>query len=53
MKAIIMESDGLQRIMAAGEMDVLTRYRHLLGEFLELMRGDMEAAAEALEQASE
>lgn len=53
MKAIIMESDGLQRMMASGEMDALTRYRHLLGEFLELMRADVEADAEALESTSE
>ncbi|MFQ5511179.1 MAG: hypothetical protein ACE5EO_04955 [Candidatus Krumholzibacteriia bacterium] len=49
MKAVIVETDGLQRIMAAGEMDVMERYRYLLGVFLELMGDEVDAAAAALD----
>lgn len=50
MKAIIQESQGLERVLAAGEMDVMERYRFLLGEFLGLMEDEVSARAEELER---
>ena len=43
-KAVIIESGGLQQAIALGDMDVVPRYRHLVGHFLVLMREDVEAA---------
>ena len=42
MDAIIRETDGLQRVLANGDDGVAGRYRFLLGEFLQLMRDDVE-----------
>jgi hypothetical protein len=50
MKAIIHESQGLERVLAGGELDVMERYRFLLGEFLSLMEGDVKAMAQELER---
>lgn len=44
MNLIIKESHGLQRVMAAGDMDVFPRYRHLLEEFLGLMQENLESS---------
>ena len=44
MKAVMVESGGLQQSIALGDMDGVPRYRHLIGDFLGLMREDIEAS---------
>jgi hypothetical protein len=48
LKSVMLESQGLQYIVADGDMDAYRRYRHLLGEFLPLMREDLETVAEEI-----
>lgn len=49
MNEIMRELDGLRGIMMGEDLDVLPRYRHLLGEFLVLMQAEVRAEAEALD----
>jgi hypothetical protein len=48
MELIMIESNGLQHPMALGDVDAMNRNRHILGEFLELMRADVRASAAGL-----
>jgi hypothetical protein len=50
MGAIIREVQGLDHWIANGETDVAPRYRHLLGEFVELMRDANTEIATAIER---
>lgn len=49
MNQIIKETRGLQHVIASGETDVLPRYHHLLHEFHELMRVDVNEVSTLLE----